>query len=199
MANAGSEVGPFARRYRARWRKCLAHQKMTIRWQRRKMRRAAVADPSRWATKPLPPAATAGVSSRKECHPPIAAGQRGTVGWMGDLIVRRLVIRGEFRTMTTLHRFGPAARPRQKPFAGIASLFRPSTSVLMVACLAIVPARAWDHWGGDAGGTRFSPLTQITPANVDNLVRAWEFHTGDLQNRPPRAKTALSFVRPLTR
>ena len=41
-------------------------------------------------------------------------------------------------------------------------------------------ASAWEYWGGDRGGTRFSPLTQITPANVGNLVRAWDFRTGDL-------------------
>ena len=25
---------------------------------------------------------------------------------------------------------------------------------------------AWEHWGGDQGGTRFSRPAQITPANV---------------------------------
>ena len=58
---------------------------------------------------------------------------------------------------------------------------------LMLACLAAQPLLAWEHWGGDAGGTRFSALAQITPANVNNLVRAWEFHTGDLEARPPAA------------
>jgi len=51
----------------------------------------------------------------------------------------------------------------------------------------------WDHWGGDAGGTRFSPLDQITPANVDNLVRAWEFRTGDLASRAPVAMARSKF------
>lgn len=46
-------------------------------------------------------------------------------------------------------------------------------------------ASAWEHWGGDRGGSRFSPLTQITPDNVGNLVRAWEFRTGDLDSRAP--------------
>jgi quinoprotein glucose dehydrogenase len=95
--------------------------------------------------------------------------------------------------MMTLHRVGPAAKPQRKPFAGIDPLFRLSASTLVVACVVIAPARAWDHWGGDAGGTRFSPLTQIAPANVNNLVRAWEFHTGDLQSRPPRAMTRTKF------
>lgn len=61
-----------------------------------------------------------------------------------------------------------------------------------------IPALAWDHWGGDSGGTRFSSLTQITPANVGHLVAAWQFHTGDLRARPPEvmARTKLE-VTPL--
>ena len=57
--------------------------------------------------------------------------------------------------------------------------------LLTALVFATAPALGWDHWGGDAGGTRFSTLTQITPANVGNLVRAWEYRTGDLQSRPP--------------
>ena len=57
--------------------------------------------------------------------------------------------------------------------------------VLAVMLLAAAPASAWEHWGGDRGGTRFSKLAQITPANVGNLVRAWEFRTGDLDTRLP--------------
>ncbi len=57
--------------------------------------------------------------------------------------------------------------------------------LIAATLLAAAPASAWEHWGGDRGGTRFSKLAQITPANVGNLVRAWEFRTGDLQARPP--------------
>jgi quinoprotein glucose dehydrogenase len=31
----------------------------------------------------------------------------------------------------------------------------------------------WPAYGGDAGGTRYSSLTQITPANVGRLQVAW--------------------------
>src|SRR6201986_692145 len=55
------------------------------------------------------------------------------------------------------------------------------------------PAFGWEYWGGDAGGTRFSPLNQITPGNVDNLIRAWEFRTGDLDSRPPVAMARTKF------
>jgi quinoprotein glucose dehydrogenase len=41
------------------------------------------------------------------------------------------------------------------------------------------PTAGWPFWGGDTGGTRFSPLTQITPQNVDQLKVAWVYHTHD--------------------
>ena len=34
----------------------------------------------------------------------------------------------------------------------------------------------WPTYGHDAGGMRFSPLTQVTPANVNRLEKAWTFH-----------------------
>ena len=40
---------------------------------------------------------------------------------------------------------------------------------------------------------RFSPLAQITPANVGNLVRAWEFRTGDLDARAPAVMARTKF------
>jgi quinoprotein glucose dehydrogenase len=62
-----------------------------------------------------------------------------------------------------------------------------------LACFAAAPALAWEHWGGDRGGTRFSPLAAITPDNVDNLVTAWAFRTGDLDSRPPAAMARTKF------
>ena len=59
--------------------------------------------------------------------------------------------------------------------------------------LTVAPALGWEHWGGDPGGMRFSPLAQITPANVDSLLRAWEFRTGDLDTRPPAAMGRTKF------
>jgi len=34
----------------------------------------------------------------------------------------------------------------------------------------------WPTYGYDSGGTRFSPLTQLTPQNVQQLEVAWEYH-----------------------
>src|SRR3546814_2145206 len=38
----------------------------------------------------------------------------------------------------------------------------------------------WPAYGGTYSARRYSPLTQITPANVGKLERAWTIHTGDL-------------------
>jgi quinoprotein glucose dehydrogenase len=40
-------------------------------------------------------------------------------------------------------------------------------------------ADEWFAYGRDAGGTRYSPLTQLTPANVGQLKVAWTFNTRD--------------------
>jgi glucose dehydrogenase len=37
----------------------------------------------------------------------------------------------------------------------------------------------WPVYGHDAGGTRYSPLKQISAANVSQLQRAWTYHTGE--------------------
>jgi quinoprotein glucose dehydrogenase len=44
----------------------------------------------------------------------------------------------------------------------------------------------WAHYGGDAGGTRYSRAQQITPENVGRLIRAWTYRTGELRTRPRR-------------
>jgi quinoprotein glucose dehydrogenase len=40
----------------------------------------------------------------------------------------------------------------------------------------------WPYYGGDAGGMRYSLLTQIKPGNVSQLKVAWVFHTGDVSD-----------------
>jgi quinoprotein glucose dehydrogenase len=68
------------------------------------------------------------------------------------------------------------------------------TFIVAIFCTDIAyPASAWEHWGGDRGGSRFSPLNQITPDNVGNLVRAWEFRTGDLDARAPEVMKRTKF------
>ncbi len=60
---------------------------------------------------------------------------------------------------------------------------------ILLFCLAALTAGAacaasddagWAAYGGDAGGTRYSPLKQINAANVGYLKVAWTFRTGEL-------------------
>ena len=44
------------------------------------------------------------------------------------------------------------------------------------------PAAAWPSWGGDAGGRRYSPLDEITRANVERLEVAWTHRNGDVSD-----------------
>ena len=46
----------------------------------------------------------------------------------------------------------------------------------------------WPYYGHDAGGMRFSPLTQINRENVARLKVAWTFHTGDISEGRGRRK-----------
>ncbi len=38
------------------------------------------------------------------------------------------------------------------------------------------PAKEWQTYGHDAGAMRYSPVTQLTPANVGQLKVAWTYH-----------------------
>jgi quinoprotein glucose dehydrogenase len=65
------------------------------------------------------------------------------------------------------------------------------TLLLVVSLQAPPPAPGdWPSYGRDPGGARFSPLTQITRANVAGLQVAWTYHTGmpdltGMGHRPP--------------
>jgi len=81
--------------------------------------------------------------------------------------------RAEWRRLPWRRAQGPKRMP-----AWFAAL-----SWLLLAALFPPSALAWEYWGGDAGGTRYSTIGQITPDNVERLIRAWEFSTGDLARR----------------
>ncbi len=59
---------------------------------------------------------------------------------------------------------------------------------LLAACTAKVtippggPVADWPYYGGDAGGSRYSPLTQINKDNVKALKIVWVYHTGDVSD-----------------
>lgn len=87
---------------------------------------------------------------------------------------------------------------------------RPGTARTAVAVAAGPADTDWTAFGGTNAGTRFSPATQITPANVGSLREAWRFHTGDLpeqdgrvffsaQNTPLKADDTLFLCSPRNR
>ncbi|MGA9853722.1 MAG: pyrroloquinoline quinone-dependent dehydrogenase [Gammaproteobacteria bacterium] len=57
--------------------------------------------------------------------------------------------------------------------------------VLLAACsdgqvpVKAAPDTGWSYYGGNPGGSRYSPAAQITPANVGRLRVAWVFRTGE--------------------
>lgn len=59
---------------------------------------------------------------------------------------------------------------------------------LLLSVVNIASASEWNHYGGDAAGTRYSALTQINPDNVEDLEVAWSFRTGELERRGERSK-----------
>jgi quinoprotein glucose dehydrogenase len=52
-------------------------------------------------------------------------------------------------------------------------------AILLCVCIGFAAdtrSTEWPTYGHDPGGMRFSPLKQITPANVAKLQRAWVYH-----------------------
>ncbi|HZG69445.1 MAG TPA: PQQ-binding-like beta-propeller repeat protein, partial [Herpetosiphonaceae bacterium] len=60
-----------------------------------------------------------------------------------------------------------------------------------------VPAGEWHAYGRTAYGQRYSPLNQITPANVANLQVAWTYRTGDMRGQPGDPEETTFQVTPL--
>jgi quinoprotein glucose dehydrogenase len=46
--------------------------------------------------------------------------------------------------------------------------------------IAQLPAGSWAYYGQDAGGKRYTPVTQINERNVGRLAVAWTYRTGEL-------------------
>jgi quinoprotein glucose dehydrogenase len=51
-----------------------------------------------------------------------------------------------------------------------------SAALALLATAAMAAGTDWSVSGHDAGGQRYSPLTQITKSNVTNLQTAWTYH-----------------------
>lgn len=53
-------------------------------------------------------------------------------------------------------------------------------TIISASALCQQKYNSWTAYGGDAGGTRYSALTQINESNVHSLKPAWTFRTGEL-------------------
>jgi quinoprotein glucose dehydrogenase len=60
-----------------------------------------------------------------------------------------------------------------------------------------VPPGEWHAYGRTGYGQRYSPLGQITPANIDQLQPAWQLRTGDLRGREGDPEETTDEVTPL--
>ena len=101
----------------------------------------------------------------------MGASVAGLQGWPvfgGGLVIALLVGTG-------LHAFvtQPAAPVFQRGAL-------PQAPGLLAQPLAEITREDWLQYGNDAGGTRFSPLTQITPQNISQLEVAWEADIGPM-------------------
>jgi quinoprotein glucose dehydrogenase len=83
-----------------------------------------------------------------------------------------------------------------------------ATTLFLVACAlltwAAIPSPtdtssddSWPFYGHDAGGMRYSRLTQINRTNVSQLKLAWTFHTGDISEGSGRRKRSGFETTPL--
>src|SRR6185503_9432440 len=73
-------------------------------------------------------------------------------------------------------------------------------AIVTIVTTRLVGAQAaseWPVWGGDAGATKFSTLTDIHRGNVAQLTRAWEWATGETPNATSGARPGNFQATPL--
>ena len=65
---------------------------------------------------------------------------------------------------------------------GVLFLLCPATDVL-----------GWQYWGGDAGGSRYSELSQINRGNIPQLKEVWRYRTGALERHDEEVNKWAAF------
>lgn len=82
----------------------------------------------------------------------------------------------------------------------IAKLLRINSSLSLILFVLLsggtgsarTTSHEWRAYGNDAGGMRFSPLTQINRRNVRQLKRVWTYHTREWSGGTPYAPAEVS-------
>ena len=88
----------------------------------------------------------------------------------------------------------------QAKSVGVAVLLLTASVLLAWGAAPTPPDTAddsWPYYGHDAGGMRYSPLTQINRDNVSRLKVAWTFHTGDVSEATGQRKRSGFETTPL--
>ena len=139
----------------------------------------------------LPPGEGKAVTGRmcSQCHGIDVAisSKRTAEGWKRT--VADMVARGAQGTASDIEtvtaylsaHFGRSASPAASPPMARSESKGESSAVILTnsqKSVKIPRTEQWPSYGYDSGGTRYSPLKQITPANVAQLRRAWTFHLG---------------------
>ena len=116
--------------------------------------------------------------------------EAGLDGWA---LAPRLIAPAALGTLFVI----PWFRRPMRPSPALAPVAAGALSLLAILVVALLPAEygatterptvpvtvagaagEWPTWGRTAGGDRFSPLSQITPANVADLKPAWTYRAG---------------------
>src|SRR3954471_9372981 len=69
-------------------------------------------------------------------------------------------------------------------------------SLYLLIPLSVHAQTDWPSYGNDAGGMRYSALTQMNPNNVGQLRRAWTFLPTPTSIRPVPTASVVSPVHP---
>ncbi|MGE0717892.1 MAG: membrane-bound PQQ-dependent dehydrogenase, glucose/quinate/shikimate family [Alphaproteobacteria bacterium] len=93
------------------------------------------------------------------------------IGWRGTAAAIAGFVACSVVAGIAVGSLGPAPVRHPVPVAGTRGMGDPSP-------LAV--GSDWPAYGGTYSARRYSPLAQITPANVRGLERAWVYHTRDL-------------------
>lgn len=92
-------------------------------------------------------------------------------------------------------RQSPATRVGGWPaFAGALVLVQGRAPGKLPQSLARITSEDWPAFGNDQGGTRFSPLADLTPENVGRLEKVWEAETGPDTPGPATALEATPIM-----
>lgn len=67
----------------------------------------------------------------------------------------------------------------------LSSLVSSLALALTLPAAALAQSPGWSTFNGDLAAQKFSPLTQITPANVKDLKAVWSVRTGDVSTGAP--------------